>query len=126
MPTCGECEFFGDFVAAQFSNWVTTILPGGEQRYHRHCVGFDETQGAGCTCKDRQPQNVRIYNKTSACMYFQPRTWCRPDSCHNCSRCHGHTSGGGVLCDGWPFYCKEGDEPCQNGRGNFGEQLKLF
>lgn len=128
MATCGECEFFGDYVVMlQALEWAETTTPGGQKAYYHPFIGFDEKQGAGCTYdKDSWHKRMRIYDHSTACGQFQPRTWCRPDSCHNCSRVHGHMSDGAVLCSGWPFYKKDGDEPCQNGRGKFGEQLRLF
>lgn len=127
MATCGECEFFGNYVVMRESQeWAYKTLPGGQRAYYHPFICFDEKQGAHCTNKDRRPQNVRIYDGATACGHFRPRTWCRPDSCLNCSLRHGRMSDGSFLCSGWPFYKKEGDTPCQNGRGKFGEQLKLF
>lgn len=128
MATCGECEFFGDFVEFLYSpEWKTNTEPGGVLGCYHPFIGFDEAKGAGCTYdKDSWHKRIRIYDWTQACGQFQPRTWCRPDSCHNCSRVHGYMSNGSILCSGWPFYKKEGDEPCQNGQGRPGEQLKFF
>lgn len=82
---------------------------------------------AHCTYdKDVWHKRIRIYDSTPACGQFRPRTWCRPESCHTCSLCHGRMDDGSFLCSGWPFYKKEGDTPCQNGQAKLGEQLKLF
>lgn len=64
--------------------------------------------------------------KQTACPHFKPRTWTRPPSCHDCDRKHGEMSDGSVLCSGWPFYKKEGDVPCQNGKMAYGKNLSLF
>lgn len=86
-----------------------------------------EKQVAHCTYdKDVWHKRIRIYDSTPACGQFRPRTWCRPESCHTCSLCHGRMDDGSFLCSGWPFYKKEGDTPCQNGQAKLGEQLKLF
>ena len=128
MATCGECEFFGNYAVMQHSpEWASKEVADGVLGYYHPFIGFDEKQGAHCDYdKDAWHKRIRIYDGTPACGQFQPRTWCRPDSCHNCSLCHGRMSDGSFLCSGWPFYKKEGDEPCQNGRGKLGEQLKLF
>ncbi len=128
MATCGECEFFGDYIVMLYSpEWKKHTRPGGAVSHYHPFIGFDEKQGAGCTYdKDAWHKRIRIYDSTPACGQFQPRTWCRPESCHNCSRLVGYTDMGAVLCPGWPFYQKEGDEPCQNGQAKFGEQLRLF
>lgn len=95
--------------------------------YYHPVIGFDEKQGAHCTYdKDVWHKRIRIYDSTPACGQFRPRTWCRPESCHTCSLCHGRMDDGSFLCSGWPFYKKEGDTPCQNGQAKLGEQLKLF
>lgn len=125
--TCGECEFFGDYVGMMFSpEWKSKEVAPGVLGYYHPFVGFDEKQGAGCAYKGRRPQNVRIYDDTPACGHFKPRTWTRPENCDNCSRCHGRMDGGAYLCSGWPFFKKEGKEPCQNGRAQYGENLTLF
>lgn len=127
MAACGECEFFGNFVEMILSpEWACIEEPGGKKRYYRPFVGFDETRGAHCDCKDRRPANVRIYPDTPACRHFKPRGWTRPENCFNCFLCHGRMDDGSFLCSGWPFYKKEGDKPCQNGRAYYGENLKLF
>lgn len=128
MATCGECEFFGNYaVMVQAPEWAETTLPGGQKAYYHPFVGFDEKQGASCACgKASWQKRIRIYDDTPACGYFAARSWCRPESCRNCSLCHGRMSDGSFCCSGWPFYKKEGDEPCQNGQAKFGQQLQLF
>ncbi len=128
MATCGECEFFGDYAVTLYSTeWQIREEPDGRIHCYRPFLGFDEKQGAGCTCDEAAwCDHIRIYDNSPACSHFQPRTWCRPDSCHNCSRLSGYMNDGSVLCSGWPAYKKEGDEPCQNGRSQLGEQLTLF
>lgn len=122
--TCGECEYFGDYDKQILGPWEP--VPGSEGKFYRTpFLGFDESAGAICAFK-RSGTKFRVYDHTIACPYFQPRTWTRPDSCHNCDRKHGEMSDGSVLCDGWPFYKKEGDEPCQNGKGAFGKNLTMF
>lgn len=53
-------------------------------------------------------------------------TWTRPPSCHDCDRKHGELDDGSVLCSGWPFYKKEGDAPCQNGKMAYGKIYRFF
>ncbi len=90
-------------------------------------IGFDITKGAACTYdKYSWHKRLRIYDNTPACGAFKERTWTRPESCINCSLCHGRMDDGSFLCEGWPFYKKEGAEPCQNGKGRYDEQLLLF
>lgn len=124
MKTCGECEFFGDYDKIIDGPWEPVPGSGGKF-YRKPFLGFDESAGAICAYP-RTGTKTRCYDISPACAYFKERTWARPDSCHNCDRKHGEMSDGSTLCSGWPYYKKEGDEPCQNGRGKFGDQLKLF
>lgn len=71
-------------------------------------------------------ETADTYPDTTACPHFKPRTWTRPPSCHDCDRKHGEMRDGSVLCSGWPFYKKEGDAPCQNGKMAYGKNLSLF
>ena len=122
MNTCGECEFFGDFDGYIFGPWELTP---GTKFYGRELLGFDEKRGAICAFP-RSGTKTRTYLGTTACPHFKPRTWTRPPSCHDCDRKHGELDDGSVLCSGWPFYKKEGDAPCQNGKMAYGKNLSLF
>ena len=66
------------------------------------------------------------YAEVPACPHFEPKTWTRPEYCHDCDRKHGEMTDGSILCDGWPEYRKEGDTACQNGKIAFGKNLSLF
>ena len=122
MNTCGECEFFGDFDGHIFGPWEP--IPGSKF-YRTPFLGFDEKKGAICALP-RSGTKTWAYPDTTACPHFKPRTWTRPPSCHDCDRKHGEMSDGSVLCSGWPFYKKEGDVPCQNGKMAYGKNLSLF
>lgn len=97
---------------------------GSWSRYYQ-LAGYDEKKGAICALP-RSGTKTRTYPDTTACPHFKPRTWTRPPSCHDCDRKHGEMSDGSVLCSGWPFYKKEGDAPCQNGKMAYGKNLSLF
>lgn len=124
MATCGECEFFGNYDAMINGPWEPVPGSGGKF-YQTPFLGFDESKGALCAYP-RTGTKCRVYDGSPACHFFKERTWARPDSCHNCARKHGEMSDGSVLCDGWPYYKHDGDEPCQNGKALFGVNLKLF
>lgn len=121
---CGECEFFGDYDKIIYGPWEPIPSSGGKF-YRTPFRGFDESAGAICAFK-RSGTKRRVYDRSEACPDFKPRTWTRPEYCHDCNRKHGEMTDGSVLCDGWPFYRKEGDDSCQNGRIAFGENLSLF
>lgn len=122
--TCGECEYFGDYDKIIAGPWEPDQESGGKY-YTSRFLGFDESAGAICGYP-RTGTKTRCYDHSRACYLFKERTWARPDSCHNCDRKHGEMSDGSALCSGWPYYMKVGDEPCQNGRAAYGENLKLF
>ena len=115
-------SFFGDFDGHIFGPWEP--IPGSKF-YRTPFLGFDEKKGAICALP-RSGTKTRAYPDTTACPHFKPRTWTRPPSCHDCDRKHGEMSDGSVLCSGWPFYKKEGDVPCQNGKMAYGKNLSLF
>lgn len=122
--TCGDCEFFGDFDKQILGPWEP--IPGTDGKFYRQpFLGFDEAAGAVCAFP-RSGTKCRVYLDCPACPSFKARTWTRPENCDNCDRCHGRTDRGGYLCSGWPFWMKEGREPCQNGHARYGENLKLF
>lgn len=124
--TCGDCEFFGDFdKMLHAEEWSETTILGGIIACYHKFIGFDESGGAICAFP-RAGTKTRCYLTSPACHRFKPRTWTRPENCDNCDRCHGRLNSGSYLCDGWPFYKKEGREPCQNGRAAYGQNLKLF
>lgn len=124
--TCGECEFFGDFDKMLYAEeWSEEKTAGGLTLCYHKFISFDERAGAICALP-RSGTKTRSYLAAPACPHFKPRTWTRPENCDNCDRCHGRMSDGSYLCDGWPFYKKEGREPCQNGRAAYGQNLRLF
>lgn len=122
--TCGECEYFGDYDKIISGPWEPVPGSGGKF-FCTPFLGFDESAGAICAYP-RTGTKTRCYDRSPACPYFKERTWARPENCDNCDRCHGKMSDGSYLCSGWPFYTKEGREPCQNGKAHYGQNLKLF
>lgn len=121
---CGDCEFFGDYDKIVTGEWELVPESGGKF-YRRPFLGFDETAGAICK-RDRPGTKTRVYAGTRACPHSKPKTWARPDFCHDCDRKRGEMTDGSILCDGWPEYRKLGDTACQNGRITFGKNLSLF
>lgn len=120
--TCGECEYFGDF--DKIIRGPIEEIPG--TKFFRYAfASFDENAGAICVFT-RAGTKTRVYMNSKACKNFATRTWTSPPSCHDCDRKHGEMSDGSVLCSGWPFYKKDGDSPCQNGRMAYGKNLSLF
>lgn len=124
IKKCGQCEFFGDYDKIINGPWEQVPESGGKF-YRTPFLGFDESAGAICAYP-RTGTKTRCYDKSPACAYFRERTWTRPDSCHNCDRKNGEMTDGSILCDGWPYYKKDGDIACQNGRIAFGKNLSLF
>lgn len=122
--TCGECEYFGDYDHFLPSAWEPVPGTGGKQLYQPF-AGFDTDKGAICAYP-RTGTKTRAYDSSPACACFKPCTWTRPENCDNCDRCHGRTSDGSYLCNGYPFYKKVGREPCGNGKAHYGENIKLF
>lgn len=124
VKLCADCEFFGDYDKIISGPWEP--VPGSGGKFYRTPFrGFDESAGAICSFK-RSGTKRRVYDQTESCPDFSPRTWTRPEYCHDCDRKYGEMSDGSVRCDGWPYYMKEGDTACQNGRTAFGKNLSLF
>lgn len=121
---CGDCEFFGDYDKIIFGDWEPIPESGGKF-YRRPLLGFDETAGAVCNY-NRTGTRARTYEKIPACPHFEPKTWARPEFCHDCDRKHGEMTDGSILCGGWPEHRKQGDTACQNGRIAFGKNLSMF
>ena len=130
MPKCGECEYFGDFDKMILGE--ITEVPGSDGRqFYRPFIKFDESGGCICQWMRRNGKHgteTRTYPELDAdgCPHFTPRTWDRPEFCHDCNRKYGASNGGIISCDGYPFYGKKDDKACQNGRIAYGAQMKLF
>lgn len=87
---------------------------------------FDYGLGNSLRLSDHTGKAGLNYAEVPACPHFEPKTWTRPEYCHDCDRKHGEMTDGSILCDGWPEYRKEGDTACQNGKIAFGKNLSLF
>ncbi len=122
LPTCGSCDHFGDYDRPVLGDWATK---DDGKTWYRPTLCLNRSEGAICGYP-RTGTRVRVYDQSPACRDYAPRTWTAPESCVNCDRRHGTTSTGAHLCGGWPYYQKEGDAPCENGRAKYGKQLALF
>ena len=124
MNKCGDCEFFGDYDKIIVGPWEPVPGTNGRQ-YRTPYLGFDESAGTICK-RPRTGTKTRVYAEITACPHFKPKTWARPEYCHDCDRKHGEMPDGSILCDGWPESRKEGDGACQTGRLPLGKTLSLF
>ena len=120
--TCGDCDYSGTY--DKIITGAREPIPG-TKFYRTPFIGFDESAGAICEYP-RAGTKCRCYDQSPACGTFKPRGWTRPRFCHDCDRKHGEMNDGSVLCDGWPYYKKDGDAACQNGRMAYGKNLSLF
>jgi len=75
MATCGECEFFGDYVVMLYSSeWKKHTRPGGAVSHYHPFIGFDEKQGAGCTYdKDAWHKRIRFTTTPRPAASSSPR-----------------------------------------------------
>ena len=129
MAKCGECEYFGDFDKMILGG--ITEVPGSDgKQFYRPFIRFDENGGCICQWMSQNRKHgteTRIYADSNGCSHFTPRTWDRPEFCHDCNRRYGEEIRGCFCCDGFPFYGrKDDDKACQNGRITYGAQMKLF
>ena len=99
-PLCGDCEFFGDYDKAVVGPWEPVPGTNGRQ-YRTALLGFDEAAGAICK-RPRTGTKTRVYAEVPACPHFEPKTWTRPEYCHDCDRKHGEMTDGSILCEKSP------------------------
>ena len=126
IKTCSECEHFGN---GRFP--VVKYFYGGG--LNSKFVGFSDRPNGNAVERfshlcEINPK-ILVYDDTTCCKDFTPKTWERPLTCRDCS-CYKqyYDDFSFFTCSNFPFYKyhKNDDKACPNGKMQKDKTFTIF